>query len=723
MDEKLPDEFDIIVVGTGLSESILSGALSRIGKKVLHLDQNKYYGSSWSSFNLRAFESWVQENDVDTRSAVHNISDEIDCETEELVIVENIRKTTEQGVATCYLPDALEEPVVPSENVTVNPELEEKNQQDVIEDEKMMSSEVVKEESSEERSSSDTNNERICEASKQADCEYKELMEVDAAKEQTESEKSAAAEESDVEKVGENYGIIKNLAKGDKPKAEVDKNTKEYFYSKWRHYNLDLAPKLMFSRGKLVELLITSNVCRYLEFRNVTRTLTLLDDGSNTPQKLAPVPCSRTDVFTSKFVTMIEKRMLMRVLTMCANYENHSEEYAEFEDKNFVEFLAAKKLSKKLQHFILHSISMVDENASTMDGLKATQKFLKSLGRYGNSAFLWPLYGVGELPQAFCRLGAVFGGTFCLCRSVHAFIINKENKQCVGIIDSTGQRLKCQQLILDECYVPDSHRVKFANTVSRAIYITDSSLLPSDKENVSLITIPPTSELPSSRLIEVGQTSCVCPSNYYVVHALTSIQSSEVLPSPQSKFENMEKILFQDITPIQKGVDLQMDKKEGESNEDSEMPQTSGAESAHQELKKPRVLWSTYFNMMSGGVDTESLPSNVYVTRGPSMDLGFDQTVSEAQRLFELICPDEEFLPRAPNPDEIIYFDQDDEGYNTETNGTHNEQSQEIEGEYQEDESEVDVGSGEPPDQVDSVDEEQVSPDSTQPSAVPLGTS
>ena len=36
-------------------------------------------------------------------------------------------------------------------------------------------------------------------------------------------------------------------------------------------------------------------------------------------------------------------------------------------------------------------------------GLERTQKFLKSVGRYGNTAFLWSLYGSGELPQSFCR--------------------------------------------------------------------------------------------------------------------------------------------------------------------------------------------------------------------------------------------------------------------------------------------------------------------------------
>ena len=39
------------------------------------------------------------------------------------------------------------------------------------------------------------------------------------------------------------------------------------------------------------------------------------------------VPCSRSDVFSSKAVSMIEKRMLMKLLTFAIEYDKHPEEY------------------------------------------------------------------------------------------------------------------------------------------------------------------------------------------------------------------------------------------------------------------------------------------------------------------------------------------------------------------------------------------------------------
>jgi len=46
-------EYDVIVLGTGLKECIISGLLSVEGKKVLHMDRNDYYGGESASINLQ----------------------------------------------------------------------------------------------------------------------------------------------------------------------------------------------------------------------------------------------------------------------------------------------------------------------------------------------------------------------------------------------------------------------------------------------------------------------------------------------------------------------------------------------------------------------------------------------------------------------------------------------------------------------------------------------
>ncbi|KAG5442222.1 DNA helicase II / ATP-dependent DNA helicase PcrA [Clonorchis sinensis] len=47
-----PEDVDCIIYGTGLPESILSASLSILGKHVLHIDQNNYYGGSSASIRF-----------------------------------------------------------------------------------------------------------------------------------------------------------------------------------------------------------------------------------------------------------------------------------------------------------------------------------------------------------------------------------------------------------------------------------------------------------------------------------------------------------------------------------------------------------------------------------------------------------------------------------------------------------------------------------------------
>ncbi|KIK59984.1 hypothetical protein GYMLUDRAFT_244766 [Collybiopsis luxurians FD-317 M1] len=54
--------FDVIIIGTGLTESITAAALSKAGFKVAHLDQNPYYGGDEASLTLDEYIEWVGES-------------------------------------------------------------------------------------------------------------------------------------------------------------------------------------------------------------------------------------------------------------------------------------------------------------------------------------------------------------------------------------------------------------------------------------------------------------------------------------------------------------------------------------------------------------------------------------------------------------------------------------------------------------------------------------
>ena len=49
------EQWDAVILGTGMKECLLSGLLSVAGKKVLHLDRNDFYGGASASLDIHQF--------------------------------------------------------------------------------------------------------------------------------------------------------------------------------------------------------------------------------------------------------------------------------------------------------------------------------------------------------------------------------------------------------------------------------------------------------------------------------------------------------------------------------------------------------------------------------------------------------------------------------------------------------------------------------------------
>jgi hypothetical protein len=53
-------EYYSILLRLNVKLNKCDSALARIGKSVLHLDTNEYYGGSWTSFNFQELLDWAQ---------------------------------------------------------------------------------------------------------------------------------------------------------------------------------------------------------------------------------------------------------------------------------------------------------------------------------------------------------------------------------------------------------------------------------------------------------------------------------------------------------------------------------------------------------------------------------------------------------------------------------------------------------------------------------------
>ncbi|XP_056394213.1 rab proteins geranylgeranyltransferase component A 1 isoform X2 [Hyla sarda] len=563
MADDLPAELDVVILGTGLPESIIAAACSRIGQRVLHLDSKNYYGANWASFTFSGLQTWMTDCQKEEIAAEEpEINKENILENEEPLLLTQQHKSIQNIEVFTYSRNEDSENIQELGALGVNPELL-------------------------------TTQSPEAGAGTEASIEQPNIVAESVDQTQPQSEATADREESI-----ESDLVTNDVNETDPSPAAVNptETQKTVSYSdivrEGRRFNIDLVSKFLYSRGLLIDLLIKSNVSRYTEFKNVTRILTY--HGG----KIEQVPCSRADVFSSKQLSMIEKRTLMKFLTFCANYEQHPEEYQDQEDCTFSEFLQSKRLSASLQHFVLCSIAMVSKSAKTIEGLTATQHFLRCLGRYGNTPFLFHMYGLGEIPQCFCRMSAVFGGIYCLHHSLRRLLLDTRTSECTAVIDSRGKRISCRHVVIEDSYLPKISCTQVCyRWISRAILITDSSILSSDSDQeISVLTVPPDDDHETTvHLTELCSATNTCMKHTY-----------------------------------------------------------RGAEQ-----EKPQVLWVLYFNMRdSSGIDRQSytgLPSNLYVCSGPDPGFGYDGAIQQAENIFRQMFPAEEFCPPAPNPEDIIY--------------------------------------------------------------------
>ena len=75
--------------------------------------------------------------------------------------------------------------------------------------------------------------------------------------------------------------------------------------------------------------------------------------------KSSDLSSSRADVFATKHVSVVEKRILMKFINFSVNYESRPEIYENFIGKTYLEFLNHERLTENLIHFVLHSIGMI----------------------------------------------------------------------------------------------------------------------------------------------------------------------------------------------------------------------------------------------------------------------------------------------------------------------------------------------------------------------------
>lgn len=90
-------------------------------------------------------------------------------------------------------------------------------------------------------------------------------------------------------------------------------------YGRTNDWNVDLVPKLLMSNGELTNILVSTDVTRYLEFRQIAGSY--VQQGSGPKATVAKVPSDAAEALRSSLMGLFEKRRAKKFLEWVGEFD------------------------------------------------------------------------------------------------------------------------------------------------------------------------------------------------------------------------------------------------------------------------------------------------------------------------------------------------------------------------------------------------------------------
>lgn len=293
-----------------------------------------------------------------------------------------------------------------------------------------------------------------------------------------------------------------------------------------RDYLLDLIPKFLMANGELSNILVRTSVTRYLDFKQISGSYVYRGG------RISKVPANEVEALKSSLMGIFEKRRMKRFLEFVAAYDEDvvSTHHGFDLDKNTMdEIYNYHGLERGTKDFIGHAMALwSDDDYLTQPARPTIDRivlYVQSVAKYGKSPYIYPMYGLGELPQGFARLSAIYGGTFMLDTPIDEILFTDDGKFS-GVVTKEGKT--CAPVVIgDPTYFTD--RVKSTGQkVIRAICFLDHAV-PCTHDLDSLQIVIPQNQVGRKNDIYVAVLSsvhAVVPKGFYIAIVSTIIETS-----------------------------------------------------------------------------------------------------------------------------------------------------------------------------------------------------
>lgn len=302
--------------------------------------------------------------------------------------------------------------------------------------------------------------------------------------------------------------------------------------------------------------MVHTDVTRYLEFKQIAGSYVLRD------RTVSKVPSTESEAVRSSLMGLFEKRRARNFFLFIQNYrdENPSTHNGLNLDSDTMQAVYNKYgLEAGTQDFIGHAMALYLDDSYKQKPARETYErillYTASMARYGKSPYIYPLYGLGELPQAFARLSAIYGGTYMLDKPIDEIVVDNDGK--VAGVRSGDETVKAKKVIGDASYFMDvkgESRVKETGKVVRAICLLKHPIPNTDNSDSAQLIIPQNQVGRKNDIYIAGVSSShnVCAKDIYIAIVSTVVETSapeaELLPAYKLLGQIYDK--FVSVNPI-----------------------------------------------------------------------------------------------------------------------------------------------------------------------------
>jgi Rab GDP dissociation inhibitor len=179
--------------------------------------------------------------------------------------------------------------------------------------------------------------------------------------------------------------------------------------------------------------------------------------------------------------------------------------------------------------FIGHALALYTNDgflkSPAIETIQKIQLYMDSIGRYGESPFIYPVYGLGGIPEGFSRMCAIHGGTFMLKTDIDKILIDDSG---VTGVQSGEQIAKAPMVICDPSYVVKcglKDKVKCIGKIIRCICLLNHPV-PNTNDVKSVQIILPQRQTGRKNDIYISMVSYVhnvCKKDMYVAIVSTNV--------------------------------------------------------------------------------------------------------------------------------------------------------------------------------------------------------